>query len=637
MCGICGIVNQDGRLVEPVALKTMGGAIKRRGPDDSGIFIRSNGAAVGSGLRVGLGQQRLSIIDLSPAARQPMCNEDGTIWLTYNGEIYNYKDLRRELEAKGHRFRSDSDTEVVIHLYEEEGVESVKRFNGMFTFGLWDEKKQRLWLCRDRVGIKPLVYSWDGARLLFASEIKALLADPTVDKQLDREALMLYLAFNYVPAPLTMFRGIRKLEPGCSLVLENGKLAASRYWSLPHSTENAETVDTGRLHRRLVDTLSEAVSGCMLADVPVGAFLSGGIDSGIVVALMARASSRPVKTFTVGFADDGLYDETESARRVAAMYRTEHHEFRIRQRDMLDVLPEVLGALDEPFADSSAIPTYLVSRETRRHVKVALSGDGGDELFAGYRSYLGEYWRARYRMVPALLRESIIEPVIAALPDSRETRIGETLRRAKKFIRAARGPFDERLLALKEVFPAPTRGKLLEGGCNGTDPALSWVRHLLGRSSGDAINRMLCTDLIDSLPGDMLTKVDLMSMANSLEVRVPLLDHRVVELAFEIPGAEKLRRGVTKHVLKECFKDLLPPGHTRQPKSGFEIPISRWLRTDLGFLVDHYLSEERVRDQGIFDAAVVQDLVRSHRQAKTDTSWMLWNLIVFQKWHESYC
>jgi asparagine synthase (glutamine-hydrolysing) len=278
-----------------------------------------------------------------------------------------------------------------------------------------------------------------------------------------------------------------------------------------------------------------------------------------------------------------------------------------------------------------------VSRETRRHVKVALSGDGGDELFAGYRSYLGEYWRARYRMVPALLRKAIIEPVIAALPDSRETRIGETLRRAKKFIRAAHGPFDERLLALKEVFPAPTRGKLLAGGCNGTDPALAWVRHLLGRSSGDAVNRMLCTDLIDSLPGDMLTKVDLMSMVNSLEVRVPLLDHRVVELAFQIPGPEKLRRGITKRVLKEAFKGLLPLGHTRQPKAGFEIPISRWLRTDLSFLVDRYLSEERIRDQGIFDGAVVQDLVCSHRQAKTDTSWMLWNLIVFQKWHESYC
>jgi asparagine synthase (glutamine-hydrolysing) len=304
---------------------------------------------------------------------------------------------------------------------------------------------------------------------------------------------------------------------------------------------------------------------------------------------------------------------------------------------MLDVLPEVLGALDEPFADSSAIPTYLVSRETRRHVKVALSGDGGDELFAGYRSYLGEYWRARYRMVPAFLRDAIIEPAIAALPDSRETRIGETLRRAKKFLRSTRGPFDERLLALKEVCPAATRRKLLADGCNGTDPALAWVRHLLGRSAGDAVNRMLCTDLIDSLPGDMLTKVDLMSMRNSLEVRVPLLDHRVVELAFEIPGPEKLRRGVTKRVLKETFKDLLPLGHTRQPKRGFEIPISRWLRTDLGYLVDRHLSEERIRDQGVFDAAVVQDLVRSHRQATTDTSWMLWNLIVFQQWHESYC
>jgi asparagine synthase (glutamine-hydrolysing) len=240
-------------------------------------------------------------------------------------------------------------------------------------------------------------------------------------------------------------------------------------------------------------------------------------------------------------------------------------------------------------------------------------------------------------MVPALLRESIIEPVVAALPDSRETRIGEILRRAKKFIRSTRGPFDERLLALKEVFPAPTRGNLIAGGCNGTDPALAWVRHLLSRSSGDAVNRMLCTDLIDSLPGDMLTKVDLMSMANSLEVRVPLLDHRVVELAFQIPGAEKLRRGVTKRILKETFKGLLPPGHTRQPKCGFEIPISRWLRTDLGFLVDRYLSAGRIRDQGIFDAAVVQDLVLGHRQAKTDTSWMLWNLIVFQKWHESFC
>jgi asparagine synthase (glutamine-hydrolysing) len=562
-----------------------------------------------------------------------MTNEDGTIRLTYNGEIYNYKALRRELEAKGHRFRSDSDTEVVVHLYEEEGVEAVRRLNGMFAFGLWDESRRRLWLCRDRIGIKPLVYSWDGGRLLFASEIRALLTDPAVDRTLDREALMLYLAFNYVPAPRTMFAGIRKLEPGCSLVLEGGRVEIARYWSLPHPAEDADPGDPGRL----VDLLSEAVAGCLLADVPVGAFLSGGIDSGIVVGLMARLSSAPVNTFTIGFDGDELYDETEGARRVAAMYGTEHHEIRIRRQDMLDALPEVLGASAEPFADSSAIPAFLVARETRRHVKVALSGDGGDELFGGYRSYLAEGLRVRYHRVPALLRESVIEPVIAALPDSRETRIGETLRRFKKFIRAAKGPFDERLLALKEIAPAHVRGKLLAGGGNSPDPALAWVRQLLGRCGGDAVNRMLGTDVIDSLPGDMLTKVDLMSMAHSLEVRVPLLDHRVVELAFRIPGAEKLRGGVTKRVLKEACEGLLPPGHTRRSKAGFEIPISRWLRTDLGFLVDRYLSEERIREQGIFEADVVQDLVRSHRQAKTDTAWSLWNLIVFQEWHERCC
>ena len=565
-----------------------------------------------------------------------MANEDGTIRLTYNGEIYNYNELRRELEAKGHRFRSDSDTEVVVHLYEEEGVEAVRRLNGMFAFGLWDERRRRLWLCRDRIGIKPLVYSWDGGRLLFASEIRALLTDPAVDRTLDREALMLYLAFNYVPAPRTMFNGVRKLEPGCSLVLEGGRVEISRYWGLPDPAEEAKPADPARLRSRLVELVSDSVAGCMLADVPVGAFLSGGIDSGIVVALMARLSQSPVKTFTIGFDGDGLYDETAAARRVAAMYGTEHHEIRVRQQDMLDALPGVFGASAEPFADSSAIPTFLVARETRRHVKVALSGDGGDELFGGYRSYLAEGWRARYRMLPALLREAFIEPVIAALPDSRESRVGETLRRVKKFVRAAKGPFDERLLALKEISPGDVRSRLVRGGVNGVDPALAWVRQLLGRCTGDAVNRMLATDLIDSLPGDMLTKVDLMSMAHSLEVRVPLLDHRVVELAFRIPGAEKLRGGVTKRVLKEAFAPLLPPGHTRLPKSGFEIPISRWLRTELKFLVDRYLSEERIRDQGIFEADVVQDLVRSHRQAKTDTSWALWNLIVFQKWHESH-
>jgi asparagine synthase (glutamine-hydrolysing) len=631
MCGICGKISFNGESISPELIRSMCAAIARRGPDDMGIFLSEDN---GSGVQAGLGHQRLSIIDLSPAAHQPMSNEDGTIWLAYNGEIYNYKNLRRELEGKGHCFRSDSDTEVVIHLYEEEGLEAVKRFNGMFAFALWDERRGRLWLCRDRVGIKPLVYAWDGAALRFASEIKAVLADPGVERELDRDALMLYLAFNYVPAPLTMFKGIRKLEPGCSLVLEGGRLAISRYWSPPPPDNTESEIAAGGFRPHLIDALSRAVGGCMIADVPLGAFLSGGIDSGIVVALMARQSQRPVQTFTIGFEGDPLFDERAPARRVAEMYGTDHHEFNISQRDMLDVLPEVLASFDEPFADSSAIPTFLVSREIRKHVTVALSGDGGDELFAGYRSYLGEYWREKYLMIPALLRESILESLVESVADSRETRFGELSRRAKKFIRGSRGPFEERMLALKQVIPASVRQRLLAGAAD--DPALIWVRELINRSSGDTISRMLYTDLVDSLPGDMLAKVDWMSMRNSLEVRVPMLDHQVVEIACRVPGRRKLRHGITKSILKETFKDLLPPGHTRRPKSGFEIPISRWLREDLRPLVDRYLSETRIRDQGLFDFSVIRGLIESHRHRKTDTSWMLWNLIVFQHWYESY-
>jgi asparagine synthase (glutamine-hydrolysing) len=614
----------------------MGESLNRRGPDARGDVVLPVDNRAEHGVQVGLGHSRLSVIDLSEAARQPMSNEDGTLWLTYNGEIYNFRQLRAELSAKGHRFRSDSDTEVILHLYEEHGPAAVERLNGMFAFALWDDRRRRLWLCRDRLGIKPLVYCRMGETLWFASEIKALLTDPALPRELDYEALKLYLAFNYVPAPLTMFTGLRKLEPGCSLFFENGELTGSRYWAPAGSSSKQEKVDLAWLQTSLRQTLSRAVSDCMIADVPLGAFLSGGVDSGIVVALMARQSRRPVKTFTIGFAEDGRLDETAAAKQLAAMYGTEHHEFRISQRDMLDVLPGVLGALDEPFADSSAIPTYAVSREIRKHVTVALSGDGGDELFGGYRSYLGEYWRQRYRWIPALLRKSLIEPVVERIPDSRETRLGEALRRAKKFIRATQGKFEERLLALKEVFPAAVRRKLLAADDGRLDPALAWVRRLVERGSGDGINRMLWTDVVDSLPSDMLTKVDLMSMHHSLEVRVPLLDHRVAEIAFQIPGTYKLHRGITKYVLKNTFKDLLPPGHTRRPKSGFEVPISRWLRNDLRPLVDLYLAEERIRDQGIFSFPVIGELIEAHRRRRTDTSWMLWNLVVFQHWFDRY-
>jgi asparagine synthase (glutamine-hydrolysing) len=646
MCGICGKANFNHQEIQDSPLRKMCRCFSYRGPDDEGIYINnSNGNQKTNPINVGLGHQRLSIIDLSDLGHQPMSNENGTIWITYNGEIYNFREIANELKRKGHKLRSNTDTEVVLHLYEEEGTNAVNRLNGMFAFAIWDKNLNRLWVCRDRIGIKPLVYYWDGLHFTFASEIKALLADPSISKELDYEALQLYLAFNFIPAPFTIFKGIKKLEPGKYLLLQDGKAEIKTYWEPPDSVDpviaSLPLADQIEVFREpLYESINEAVSSRMIADVPLGAFLSGGIDSSIIVALMARSSSRPVKTFSIGFKDDPLYDETRYARDVAARYGTEHNEFKLGYEDMLDVLPEVISAFDEPFADSSAIPTFIVSRETKKYVTVAMSGDGGDELFAGYRSYLSEYWYTRYMQIPALFREGLVEKLVQALPDSRDEKILEFIRRLKKFIKATKGSFPERLLSLKEVFPEEIRKNLLlniYNGRNGSrDPAISRINKLISGYNGDRINTILYSDFKDSLPGDMLTKVDWMSMKNSLEVRVPFLDHRVVELAFKMQGSLKLNKGKTKYILKHVFKDLLPPSLYDRPKAGFEVPISRWLKTDLKFLIDQYLAEEKIREQGIFDFPIIKKLIQKHLSNKTDTSWMLWNLIVFQCWYHNY-
>jgi asparagine synthase (glutamine-hydrolysing) len=646
MCGICGIINLDNEPIRNDQLNKMCRSFSYRGPDDRGIHTNNGSGRNYQQVSVGFGHQRLSIIDLSKAGRQPMCNEDGTVWITFNGEIYNFRELREELKAKGHIFSSNSDTEVIIHLYEEEGIQAVNRLNGMFAFGLWDQNLNRLWVGRDRIGIKPLLYYWDGKHFTFASEIKALLCDQRISKELDYEALYLYLAFNYVPAPHTIFKGIRKLMPGHYLILENGTFQIDKYWESPQTFDpeiaslpfsEQESVYKQQLYR----ILDDAVSSRMIADVPLGAFLSGGIDSSIIVGLMARNSASAIRTFSIGFNNDRLFDETHYAREVADYYKTDHYEFMLDYKDMLEILRTVLTTFDEPFADSSAIPTFVVSRETKKHVKVALSGDGGDELFAGYRSYQGEYWYEKYMMIPAVFRTALFEKLINALPDSRDSRLMEHIRRAKKFIKSTRGSFSERQLALKEVFPERVRRNILPNlrqneNISVKDPALRWVERLLDFYQGDRINSILYSDLKDSLPGDMMTKVDWMCMKNSLEVRVPFLDHRVVELAFQMQGSLKLYKGNTKYILKETFKDLLPTSLLRRPKAGFEIPISRWLKSDLKFLVDEYLSEKKIRDQGIFDYNIVNELVASHVENKSDTSWMIWNLIVFQYWYKNY-
>lgn len=634
MCGICGKLDFTGSRFEEGLLRRMCDLLAHRGPDDSGVYLRHEG-----GVSCGLGHRRLSIIDLTEAGRQPMSSEDRSVWMVFNGEIYNFGALREDLERKGHRFTSRTDSEVIIHLFEEEGSAGIARLVGMFALALWSEKTRTLVLARDPIGIKPLVYYWDGKIFLFASEIKALLADPTIRKEIDLEALDLYLSLNYIPAPHTIFKNIRKLRPGHILTVCDGVLQEEKFWDIPAATtpDSTDPRDFKETKATLFRSLEEAVRSQMVADVPLGAFLSGGIDSSVIVGLMARNASRPVKTYAIGFKDMPMYDESAYAREVAAFHKTEHHEIMLDSREIIDTIPAVLASLDEPFGDSSAVPTYVVARETARDVTVALSGDGGDELFAGYRMYKGEAWHRRYCLIPGLLRAGLLEPLIRSLPDSRDNKCGEHIRRIKKFLRGAKDTLPERFLAWNELFSPESKQVLLTDEYR-TDRALApeLFAAALDRLPSDPVNRMLYTDLTISLPSDMLYKVDMMSMCHSLEVRVPLLDHRVCELAFTIGGEWKIKHGRSKYVFIETFKEILPQSLHNRPKWGFEMPISRWLKSDLRYLIEENLSRERIVREGIFHYPTVKKLIDKLMSNRSDTSWQIWNLIVFQVWLSRY-
>jgi len=636
MCGICGKLSNSGNGVSRDLLLRMCRTLKHRGPDDEVTWVISK-PGFGS---VGLGHTRLSIIDLSSAGRQPITNEDKSLRLVFNGEIYNYRRLREALKKNGHRFSSKTDSEVILHQYEEDGIRCLDKLNGMFAFALWDNRKNRLYLCRDRLGIKPLVYYWDGATLVFASEIKSILTDAGIKKEMDWTALGLYLNLSYVPSPRTIYKHIRKLQPGNYLIAENGSVTTHQYWDVAGCDSPHANVDSFSFQKKqLFDLVNTSVQRRLISDVPLGAFLSGGIDSSIVVGLMARNMDRPVKTFSIGYEDLPLYDETAYAKEVADFHGTDHHEFKLNYRDVLDIVPAVLDSLDEPFSDSSVFPTYIVSQKTRQEVTVALAGDGADELFAGYRKYMGEYWFQYYSRLPNVVKKSIVPILIHALPDSRNSRLTEKLRRAKKFLTGAHGRLEDRMLAWKEIFSPDACRKLLNPdifvkASFGTAPNV--IAGYLDRYAGDTVNKMLYLDVKDSLPDDMLNKVDRMSMQNALEVRVPFLDHEVVEFIFRIQGDKKLHRGKRKYILLEAFKDLLPETIQKRPKWGFEVPISAWLKKELRFLVNDYLSESCIKEQGIFDYRSVNDLIQRYLTGKSDTSWQIWNLIVFEYWHRKY-
>jgi asparagine synthase (glutamine-hydrolysing) len=636
MCGICGKIDFQGKVIKEDLLISMCRSFTHRGPDDEGIFVAPS---------IGLGHRRLSIIDLSSAGHQPMSNEDESIWLVFNGEIYDFEEIRKGLQAKGHTLKSHTDCETIIHLFEDEGINCLKHLNGMFAFALWDARHEELWLGRDRLGIKPLHYYWDGSRLVFASEIKAILCDPDVPREIDWDALDLYLTLNYIPAPWTIFKHIKKLLPGNYLLAKKGETSVQSYWDIPRDPEpsgsslpkDSEEIRDPQPHLHFL--LESAVKRRLISDVPLGAFLSGGIDSSIIVALMARNSSRPVKTFSIGYKDLPSFDETRYAREVAQFNNTDHHEFKLSFKDILDAFPLVLENLDEPFADSSAVPTFIVSRETRNCVTVALSGDGGDELFAGYRMYLGEYWSHYYSKIPTFLRNGLIAPLINTLPDARDKPGLEMVRRMKKFVKGMSRSFPERFCGWREIFSFPMRQRILKSRPEENlylEHIRTMVKKEQGRFHGDTINLMLFMDVKGLLPGDMLTKVDRMSMANALEVRVPFLDHTLTEYVFQLQGNTKLRAKGGKQILMETFKDLLPIALHRRSKWGFEMPIGAWLRNELKFLVDEYLAEDLIRRQDIFHYEFIKELIHKHMNGLQDTSWHLWNLIVFQHWYKTY-
>lgn len=620
MCGIAGMLRQDGTAPSESLICAMTRVLSHRGPDGEG-FYRDGPVA--------LGHRRLAIIDLVTGS-QPMGSEDGALWLSYNGEIYNFRELRQELMARGHRFRTTSDTEVILRGYEAWGVDVLPRLRGMFAFALWDGRRGELLLARDRLGIKPLVYAWDGRCLRFASEIKAILQDPEVPRSLDWAALCDYFVHLYIPAPRTIFSAIRKLPPASYLVCRaaGGSPEIRRYWTLRPAFEETRTED--EWVERLDQLLEETIRLHMVSDVPLGAFLSGGLDSSTVVAYMTRASSQPIKTFSIGF-DEADYDELRYARLVARRYGTEHVELVVKP-DVVALLPRLAWQLDEPFADASAIPTYCVARLTREHVTVALSGDGGDENFAGYRRYLEAAHLARLADRPPL---TLLRPLLRSLAGLWPPGL-----RGGGYLRLLGTPPVERYFRLMSYQREDTLARLLAPEVTAhVDPRPDPGQYLrLARECtfGDALTRLRYVDVHHYLPDDILTKVDRTSMLVSLESRVPLLDHVLVEFVAAIPERLKLRRGETKYILKRSVTPLLPSQVLSRPKMGFGVPLATWFRGPLRELVCDLLLSARLRQRGIVQAREVKALLEAHMRGRRDCSSQLWSLLCFELWARTW-
>lgn len=621
MCGIAGLLSPHG--VDETTLAAMNACLAHRGPDDHGLWLAPDPGNPGGPATVGLAQRRLSIVDLSPLGHNPMPRADGRLCITYNGEVYNFQVLRTELEALGERFRSQSDTEVILAAYDRWGTACLDRFVGMFAFGLWDAPKKRLFLARDRLGKKPLYYARYAGRFAFASELKALLQDPDFPREIDPEALSLYLRFGYVPSPFSIYRAARKLPPAHFALWEpeSASLRIERYWDpVALAREGPLKIGEREAEERLESLLRDAVRLRMIADVPLGAFLSGGIDSSLVVALMQESSARPVKTFTIRF-ENSAFDEADHAAAVARHLGTEHAEETCTASAMRDVLDKLPDMFDEPFADSSAIPTYVVSRMTRRHVTVVLSGDGGDELFFGYPRYVLNA-RARWLLdSPRAVREGVARAA-AALPVRRLRRVAEVLRHddADGYLRFVAWFRSDEVAALTGR-PVPPYPGYLEASAGAEDLP--------------AVERPPLVDLVTYLPEDILVKVDRASMAVGLEARAPLLDHRVAEMALRLPQSLKWREGSTKWLLRRLLYRRVPRSLLDRPKMGFGVPLADWLNGPLRARMEELLAGPALRTLGLHERAArgLWEAFRSGRELRAST---LWNLFALLSWADRW-
>lgn len=624
MCGINGYVQFEKSLkpgeIEGL-INLMNDKIIHRGPDEDGVFACDS---------LGLGMRRLSIIDIS-TGKQPIYNEDKSLVIVLNGEVYNYKALREDLLKKGHIFTTTSDTETVLHCFEEYGVGCLDKLNGMYAFAIYDFKNQKVTVARDRIGEKPLYYYSDGEKLLFASELKSIIASGMVEKKICKEALCQYLQLTYIPAPLTILENVYKLCPGNYMEIDiNGGFEIKTYWNVTYSEKTLIT-DYEECKRELRKAMFNAVEECMVSDVPVGAFLSGGIDSTTIVGIMSKISSKPIDTFTIGYKEK-QYDESDRAKLTSELHKTNHHIFTLDYNDALPELEKLVGNIDEPFADSSLIPTYMVSKFARQHVKTILTGDSGDELFGGYEKYLIGYYAGKFNKIPSFMQKGIKKVVYAMPPQN------TLARRARKVIDTSQMDiFEQRRNLMCLAFKNVELPKLLSEEYNLTGTT-DFIRSYYDTYAND-IDEMSCalyTDLKVVLEGDMLPKVDRASMLNSLETRVPMLHREVVELAARIPIKYKINSQNKKIILKETFSDIIPPALLTASKKGFAVPIAFWFKNELKAELIKCLDEEKIRSQGIFNYDYIAQIMEEHFTDKRDRTPELWSLYVFEKWYENY-